>query len=79
MRLDKVTLGVVLELQSPSMAVTMARGKAYDLRPQPCRRDRRAQVQDLGDPRGCKPSLTPPWRNNASGRKPAFKWADRAV
>ena len=30
MRLDKVTLGVVLELQSPSMAVTMARGKVYN-------------------------------------------------
>lgn len=39
--------------------------------------------RDLGDPRGYKPSLTPPWGNDASRRKPftlaALKWAGGAV
>lgn len=73
MRLDKVVLGVVLELQSPAMSVTNKELEGRfitDLRPELCRRDMRTQAPDLGNPQGCKPSPPRRWRNNASERRP---------
>lgn len=68
MRLDKVVLGVVLELQSPAMSGTNKEleGKSItDLRAELCKRDIRTQAPDLGDSWNCEPPQPSRWRNNA--------------